>query len=1101
MSIESGHERLLVKLVKAADQGKSQELEGLLKETKAANILDDNTLRISLQKASEKGREPVVRLLLAEGAKTDIITSKGLPPLYRAVEKNHIKIVDLLLEHGADTESIERYHGRTACMAAAWRNHVRILETLLEHGAKVNVRDSLGRTVLHNLAADKVCLWGDEVIHLLLATDLDVNIEDDQGRTPLHWAAVMGKLRLVELLLELPESRKPNFQAANARGKTPLHLAAESGYLEITELLLNHGANPMATSDGGWTPLHNAAMKGFAGVVEVMLNHGAEVNAVTSTGMTPLHWAAQSGKIDAVKVLLADDSCYPNPRDKFDSTPLLLAAQYRQQEVVRHLSRFVFKPPFSTDELGALDGFQATIIDFGVGPKGTIVTKRSVYDTIYAEDRKNTSQSEDSEKYLVSTVTGNISGKPRFRWIHLPANNMRWAEALLTKHFLETGAKDVEGFKALERSLAHSHRGPKVHARFMRPSCQQFEIHGPLEQKDGSESSRAETTSPAPKVTNVAPTQKPKGQDKSGTSSPKPKPKPKEPTRRKSNIVLFMPFLHFETDERRNKMSRAIKDAISSNRDRPRKPAATYDEMLIRAHIHSTTQLHVRRTLDQFFYHGIDTDRRDRDQVVYRYCKEQNQEPKVFMVDQLWLWILGNGLIVTSFPQRWQQPRNDPLNVLDGIIEDIHARAKTPVRSVYELASRITGRCCGFFDRHRINDPNFQFLDMFESSIGRVTDQETALFRKYKKASGAAAKWLKIKRSPSQFPRSYRASVAGTAFDVYDEDSDNDSSNDSDEGDSVPEASDSLFNDNLLDIGREAGLLAECKDIRDELHIIHLVLSQQSALLREDIPTTICDDDSPSDHHHYNNRRSGGPGSELRRRFRDQQRLVELHIKDIERMDRQAEEIYQHLLRLLDLKQKSANAFEARFARDQAADTARQGQTIMVFTLVTIIFLPMSFIATFFSINFREFQQGSGGSPGLRLGFVSKFIFGIGLAVSIPLIFVAFIVDHIGRAMRDAQRRISRLVGHSNESETATNEVEIRSTSVTSAIYALGRKSADFTTSEKGSLDVNMNGKGFLAAPVGGMLSNEETGRSRKGSSNRPRISFQKDLERGVGLG
>jgi hypothetical protein len=39
------------------------------------------------------------------------------------------------------------------------------------------------------------------------------------------------------------------------------------------------------------------------------------------------------------------------------------------------------------------------------------------------------------------------------------------------------------------------------------------------------------------------------------------------------------------------------------------------------------------------------------------------------------------------------------------------------------------------------------------------------------------------------------------------------------------------------------------------------------------------------------------------------------------------------LTHLLDLKQKHANAFEARFARDQAALTAHQGQTILVFTI------------------------------------------------------------------------------------------------------------------------------------------------------------------------
>jgi hypothetical protein len=45
---------------------------------------------------------------------------------------------------------------------------------------------------------------------------------------------------------------------------------------------------------------------------------------------------------------------------------------------------------------------------------------------------------------------------------------------------------------------------------------------------------------------------------------------------------------------------------------------------------------------------------------------------------------------------------------------------KPPINSVYDLALLITSRCCGVFDRHKLDNENFQFLDMFESSIGKV---------------------------------------------------------------------------------------------------------------------------------------------------------------------------------------------------------------------------------------------------------------------------------------------------------------------------------------------------------------------------------------------
>lgn len=101
-----------------------------------------------------------------------------------------------------------------------------------------------------------------------------------------------------------------------------------------------------------------------------------------------------------------------------------------------------------------------------------------------------------------------------------------------------------------------------------------------------------------------------------------------------------MPFLHYETDERRRKMSGAIKNVREG---RQILENASRDSLIVNAYLNNIPRLHPRRTLDQFFYHGIDTSARDTDQVVYRYCKRHGVEPKVFMVDQLWLWIIGKG--------------------------------------------------------------------------------------------------------------------------------------------------------------------------------------------------------------------------------------------------------------------------------------------------------------------------------------------------------------------------------------------------------------------------------------------------------------------------
>lgn len=79
----------------------------------------------------------------------------------------------------------------------------------------------------------------------------------------------------------------------------------------------------------------------------------------------------------------------------------------------------------------------------------------------------------------------------------------------------------------------------------------------------------------------------------------------------------------------------------------------------------------------------------------------------------------------------------------------------------------------------------------------------------------------------------------------------------------------------------------------------------------------------------------------------------------------------------------------------------------MVFTIVTVIFLPMSFIASVFAIPLTDFDDGQG-APTVRFIYVAKFIFGVGLAISIPLIAVAFAVDSISTTLTALRRLLFR---------------------------------------------------------------------------------------------
>lgn len=647
-----------------------------------------------------------------------------------------------------------------------------------------------------------------------------------------------------------------------------------------------------------------------------------------------------------------------------------------------------------------------------------------MYDLLYGWDEQN-------KKPRVATQMKNIKSKPNFRWIHIPANNLSWANDMIDKVFIESGHREVEDFKALAKCFNQEHRGRTVHATFMRTYAERIppmtNHRNPMDRPPEiiqEEAIAQGAPTPAIQVSPATPMkgslatlpEKENQTPKSGDEKQKKKTKaeklaerhgkkalgspvgnrskqqekivqqPKTPKFAQSGkVLLFMPYLHYETHNSREKMSSAIKRSRTLNTDAPIKPEELLaDDLLIQSYLkhgpRSAPGLHPRRTLDQFFYHNINTSQRDRDQVVWRYCQREGLEPRVFMVDQLWIWILSKDLIMTCFPQRWEQPPGDPLNVLDGIIHDSNSKTRDPVESVWDLAMLITGRCSGMFDRHRLDDPQYQFLDMFESSIGWVTNEETRLFNRFNRASELSGQWLKTQQR-HRGRRLLMTSNLNAADDV---------------------SNNTAFVDALLNIDTEAKLLAEIKDIRDELNIIRRVLEDQAKILPDFVDCMIEENGG---------KRILPVNQDLRKKATDQVKVIGIHINDLKRMDKQAEQIYNSLMHVLDLKQKHANAVEARFTRDQAAFTARQGQTIMVFTIVTIVFLPMSFIASFFAINIRELpQSATSGQNSLPIAYVSKYMFGIGFGISLPLIFLALAVDDVFGAIAGLFHRIGHLI-------------------------------------------------------------------------------------------
>lgn len=106
-------------------------------------------------------------------------------------------------------------------------------------------------------------------------------------------------------------------------------------------------------------------------------------------------------------------------------------------------------------------------------------------------------------------------------------------------------------------------------------------------------------------------------------------------------------------------------------------------------------------------------------------------------------------------------------------------------------------------------------------------------------------------------------------------------------------------------------------------------------------------------------------------------------------MERTVQDTYNSITTLLDHKQRYATAIEARSARRQSDATAAAGRTLMVFTVVTVIFLPLSFLAAFFAISIKELPHNAENEQQFSLSFVLRYVVGVGLGTALKFVLVA----------------------------------------------------------------------------------------------------------------
>ncbi|PVH89197.1 hypothetical protein DL98DRAFT_97495 [Cadophora sp. DSE1049] len=110
---------------------------------------------------------------------------------------------------------------------------------------------------------------------------------------------------------------------------------------------------------------------------------------------------------------------------------------------------------------------------------------------------------------------------------------------------------------------------------------------------------------------------------------------------------------------------------------------------------------------------------------------------------------------------------------------------------------------------------------------------------------------------------------------------------------------------------------------------------------------------------------------------------------ELQKLEQSTVYVSDQLKDLLDLKQQQASIIEAKYALKRADESVSQGRSIMLFTIVTIVFLPLSFMSSVFGMNAKDFADAKG-DPNMSLRHIFKLLFPISVGVIIISLALAF---------------------------------------------------------------------------------------------------------------
>ena len=356
---------LLHTAVRQGDLANAQRL--ILKQNMSVNDTNESH-ETPLHLACALGYEPIVHLLVSNGADMYKRDCYNNAPIHRAVAKGHVEVVNLLItSFSCDPKVLTGYHGRTLLHFASAAGNIELITTTIEvYEINPLAGDAIGQTPLHIAASH----GQEEVVSLLIAKyNSPVDCRSSYNLTPLHLACFCGHIRCIKCLICVHKADlslcddgdtalhkaclggnsdvvkflitefKANIHALNYQHSSPIMWAALGGHTSVIKTLINEfRCNTHEKRYDGRSLLHQACDKGHTKLsVMLITEFKLDPCLADDSGNTPLHMACWGGHEKLARLLITKYNCPVDVKNKQNETPLHKACFCGHINVVKML--------------------------------------------------------------------------------------------------------------------------------------------------------------------------------------------------------------------------------------------------------------------------------------------------------------------------------------------------------------------------------------------------------------------------------------------------------------------------------------------------------------------------------------------------------------------------------------------------------------------------------------------------------------------------------------------------------------------------------------------------------------------------------------------